>query len=112
METIQWDDFWKVDVRVGTVLEAQPFPAARKPAYQLRIDFGPEIGIRASSAQLTLHYRPEELVGRQVIAVVNFPKKQIATFFSEVLVLGLQSEAGGVTLLRPDHPVANGQRMH
>lgn len=110
MENISWDDFWKVDIRVGTVIEAQPFPAARKPAYRLRIDFGPEIGIKASSAQITRHYTPEELLGRQVVAVVNFPPKQIATFRSEVLVLGLESE--GITLLRPDHPVVNGERVH
>ena len=112
METISWDDFWKVDIRAGTIVEARPFPGARKPAYQLRVDFGPELGVKASSAQLTRLYAAEELVGRQVIAVVNFPRKQIATFFSEVLVLGLESAEGGITLLRPDHAVVNGSRMH
>ena len=112
METIGWDDFMRVDLRAGTVLEAEPFPAARKPAYRLRIDFGPEIGIKASSAQLTRLYEARELVGKQVIAVVNFPPKQIATFFSEVLVLGLEAEAGGVTLLQAGHRVANGSRVH
>src|SRR5205807_5274909 len=88
-DTISFDDFLKVDVRVGRIVDVRPFPAARKPAYQLEVDFGPAIGRRRSSAQLTQHYQAEELIGRQVLAVVNFPPRQIATFFSEVLVLGV-----------------------
>ncbi len=110
MEKISFNDFWKVDLRVGTILEVNPFPNARKPAYQLRIDFGPEMGIKQSSAQLTHLYQPEDLTGRQVIAVTNFPPKQIANFFSEVLVLGLEQE-GGVVLLQPDRAVENGVRV-
>ena len=94
------DDFSKLDIRVGTVREAKPFPKARRPAYQLTIDFGEEIGVKRSSAQITEHYRPEELVGLQVLAVVNFPPRQIADFMSEVLVLGTYS-AGGVILITP-----------
>lgn len=110
MEKISFNDFWKVELRVGTIIEANPFPKARKPAYQLRIDFGPELGIKQSSAQLTGLYQPEDLTGRQIIAVTNFPPKQIATFFSEVLVLGLEQE-GGVVLLQPDREVENGVRV-
>lgn len=110
MEQISYNDFWKVELRVGTVLEVRPFPQARKPAYQLRIDFGPELGIRQSSAQITTLYTPEELTGRQVIAVTNFPVKQIANFFSEVLVLGLE-QAGSIVLLHPERPVENGIRV-
>lgn len=102
-----FDDFQKLDIRVGTILEAKRFEKARKSAYQLRVDFGDEIGIRKSSAQITDHYSPEELVGRQVLAVVNFPPRQIADFLSEVLVLGTYSE-GGVVLIAPDRPVQNG----
>lgn len=105
-----FDDFMKLDIRVGTVLEAKPFPKARKPAYQLTLDFGEEIGVKRSSAQITDHYAPEDLVGRQVLAVVNFPPRQIATFMSEVLVLGTYSE-GGVVLVTPDKPVKNGDKM-
>ncbi|MCK6694157.1 MAG: tRNA-binding protein [Thermoanaerobaculia bacterium] len=110
MEKISFDDFWKVELRVGTIIEATPFPQARKPAYQLRVDFGPELGIKQSSAQITHLYQPEDLKGRQVIAVTNFPPKQIATFFSEVLVLGLET-AGGVVLLQPERAVENGVRV-
>ncbi|HVY12948.1 MAG TPA: tRNA-binding protein [Alphaproteobacteria bacterium] len=109
--TITYDDFLKVDVRAGTILEALPFPEARKPAYKLTIDFGPEIGVRKSSAQITTHYKPEALKGRQVMAVVNFPKKQIGPFMSEALTLGAADEGGAVVLLGLDHPVLNGARM-
>lgn len=104
------DDFSKLDIRVGTVLEAKPFPKARRPAYQLTVDFGAEFGTKRSSAQITEHYRPEELVGMQVLAVVNFPPRQIADFMSEVLVLGTYSE-GGVILITPQQPAANGDKL-
>lgn len=104
------DDFSKLDIRVGTVLDAKPFPKARRPAYQLTVDFGAEIGMKRSSAQITEHYRPEELVGMQVLAVVNFPPRQIADFMSEVLVLGTYSE-GGVILITPQQPAANGDKL-
>lgn len=104
------DDFSKLDIRVGTVLEAKPFPKARRPAYQLTVDFGAEIGMKRSSAQITEHYRPEELIGMQVLAVVNFPPRQIADFMSEVLVLGTYSE-GGVILITPQQPAANGDKL-
>lgn len=104
------DDFSKLDIRVGTVLEAKPFPKARRPAYQLTVDFGAEIGMKRSSAQITEHYRPEELVGMQVLAVVNFPPRQIADFMSEVLVLGTYSE-GGVILITPQQLAANGDKL-
>jgi tRNA-binding protein len=102
------DDFEKIDMRVGTVLEAEPFPEARKPAIKLLIDFGSEIGRKRSSAQITAHYAPEQLVGRQVVAVVNFPERRIAGFASQVLVLGATPAPGDVVLLAPDHPVPNG----
>jgi tRNA-binding protein len=108
--TIAWADFEKVDVRAGVVTDARPFPEARRPAYRLWIDFGP-LGIKRSSAQITRHYRPEELIGRTVVAVVNFPPKQIGPFVSEVLVLGAYDDAGEVVLLRPDHPVTPGARI-
>jgi len=111
MPEITFDDFLKVDVRVGTVLETRPFEKARKQAYQLRIDFGPEIGIKQSSAQIAHLYSLEELVGRQVLAVVNFPPRQIANFFSEVLVLGIESADGAVVLLQLERMVENGSRM-
>ena len=104
-------DFEALDIRVGTIVEAQPFPKARKPAYRLSIDFGPEIGIKRSSAQITEHYTLEGLVGRQVMAVVNFPPRQIGPFISEVLTLGVPDEAGAVVLLGPGHAVPNGGRM-
>ena len=108
--TITWGDFEKVDMRVGIVLEALPFPEARRPAIKLRIDFG-ELGVKRSSAQITDHYAPDELVGRRVVAVVNFPPKQIGPFVSEVLVLGAYNELGHVILLRPDQDVAPGSRI-
>ena len=108
---ITFDDFMKVDIRVGTVIEAAPFPEARKPAYKLKIDFGDEIGIKRSSAQITVHYQFEELVGRQVAAVVNFPPRQIGPFMSEVLTLGFADENGDIVLIRPERAVPNGARM-
>ena len=109
--TISFDDFLKVDVRAGTIIEALPFPEARKPAYKLKIDFGPELGIRRSSAQVTAHYDTAGLVGRQVAAVVNFPPRQIGPFMSEVLTLGFADERGAIVLIEPDRPVPNGSRM-
>ena len=109
--TIDFDDFLKVDMRVGTVVRAEPFPEARKPAIKLWVDFGPEIGERKTSAQLTRHYDPETVVGRQVAAVVNFPSRQIGKFMSEVLVLGFPDEDGAVFLLHPDHPIPDGGRL-
>lgn len=110
MEQATFDDFMKLDIRVGTIVEARPFEKARKPAYQLLVDLGPELGRKRSSAQITQQYTPEELVGKQVLAVVNFPPRQIANFFSEVLVLGTYSQ-GGVVLITPDKPVENGDRL-
>jgi tRNA-binding protein len=109
--TLSWDDFEKVDIRVGTILEAAPFPEVRKPAYKLKIDFGAEIGIRKSSAQITAHYQPEDLIGHQIIAVVNFPPKQIANFFSECLVLGIYDDQKQVVLLQPGKEVTNGSKI-
>ena len=111
MSEISWEDFEKVDIRIGKVVEAEPFPEARKPSIKLVVDFGPQFGTRRTSAQLTAHYDPEMLVGKQVVAVVNFPPKRIAGFKSEVLVLGVPDENGGVVLLSPDHEVPHGGRM-
>lgn len=110
--TISYDTFAAVDVRVGTVTRAEAFPQARKPAIKLWIDFGPEVGERKSSAQITRHYTPESLVGRQVAAVVNLPPRQIGTFVSSVLVLGFPDQDGEVVLIAPDLPVPNGARLY
>ncbi|WP_224815757.1 tRNA-binding protein [Hasllibacter sp. MH4015] len=108
---ITFDQFMDVDIRVGTVTRAEPFPEARKPAIKLWVDFGAEIGERKSSAQITAHYTPETLIGKQVLAVVNFPPRQIGPVRSEILVLGLHDTSGGVVLISPDHAVPNGERM-
>jgi tRNA-binding protein len=108
---ISFDDFLKVDIRAGTIIEALPFPEARKPAYKLKIDFGAEVGVKRSSVQITVHYQAEELIGRQVIGVVNFPPRQIGPFMSEVLTLGLADEDGAIVLLQPERAVPNGSRM-
>lgn len=110
-QTIAFDDFMKVEMYVGTIISAVDFPKARKPAYQLTIDFGEKIGIKRSSAQITVLYSKEDLIGRQIIAVTNFPPRQIATFFSEVLVLGSVDTEGVVTLLAPERGVENGLRI-
>jgi tRNA-binding protein len=110
METITWADFEKVELRAGTILEVADFPEARKPAYKLKVDFG-EFGVKWSSAQITKHYTKEELVGRQIIGVINFPKKQIATFMSEFLVTGMADENGDIVLTTPGKPVPNGSKL-
>ena len=112
MDQITFDDFLKVDIRAGRVVRAEPFPEARKPAIKLWVDFGPEIGEKKSSAQITDLYTPEDLVGRMVMAVANFPPRQIGPFMSEVLVLGVPDENGAIVLTRPAQPVPNGGRMH
>ena len=111
MTEIDFDSFLKVDIRVGTVEKVEPFPEARKPAWKLWVNYGPEIGVKKSSAQITDHYEPETLIGRQVMGVVNFPPRQIGPFMSEALVLGLMDEAGRVVLIGPDQNVPDGARM-
>ena len=110
-ETITWADFERVEIRAGTVLRAEPFPEARKPAFKLWVDFGAPHGVKKTSAQLTVHYTPEALIGRQVVGVLNFPPRQVGPFMSEFLVLGLPDADGAVVLLHPDQPVPNGGRM-
>jgi tRNA-binding protein len=110
MQTITWADFEKVELRAGTILEVQDFPKARKPAYQLKVDFGP-LGIKWSSAQITKHYTKEELIGRQILGVVNFPEKQIANFMSQFLVTGLADENGDIVLTTVERPVPNGSKL-
>ena len=110
MVEITWNDFDKVELRIGTIVAVEDFPEARKPAYRLKIDFG-EFGIRQSSAQITVHYSKQELIGKQVLAVINFPKKQIANFFSECLTTGVPDESGAVVLVSPDRKVPNGSKL-
>lgn len=111
MNTISWDEFTQVELRVGTITQAEEFPEARNPAYKLTVDFGPEIGSRRSSAQITAHYTPESLIGRQIIGVVNFPPKQIGPFMSQCLVTGFIDANRQVVLAVPDQPVANGSKL-
>ncbi|NKB27739.1 MAG: tRNA-binding protein [Rhodobacteraceae bacterium] len=112
MSQISFDDFMAVDIRVGQIIRAEPFPEARKPAFKLWVDFGPDIGERKSSAQITVHYTPETLVGKRVLGVINFPPRQIGPVMSEVLVLGVPDDAGEVVLLTPDKDVPLGGRMY
>ena len=111
MSEISFDDFLKVDIRVGTIVRVEPFPEARSPSYKLFVDFGPDIGERKTAAQITEHYTLEDLVGKQVAAVINFPKKQIGKFMSEILVLGFPDDTGAVVLVEPNRKVANGGRL-
>jgi len=110
--SITFDEFLKLDIRAGTVIAAELFPEARKPAIKLWIEFGGDIGIKKSSAQITVHYQPDQLIGRQIMAVVNFPPRQIGPFMSEVLVLGVSDEAGHIVLIGPDNNVPDGGQMH
>lgn len=110
-QEISYADFEKVDIRTGTIVEVEPFPEARKPAWKLKIDFGPEIGVKKSSAQITVHYGSEELIGRQVLAVVNFPPRQIGPFRSEVLTLGFEDESGAIVLAATERPVPDGRKL-
>ena len=108
---ISWEDFESVELRIGTIIEVSEFPEARRPAYKLKVDFGPEVGVRKSSAQITDLYDPEALLGKKVLAVTNFPPKQIGPFMSECLVTGIKNDEGAITLVSTDHKVSNGQRL-
>ena len=110
-ETISWDDFEKVELRVGTVVRAEEFPEARRPAYKVWVDFGEDLGIKKSSAQITVHYKPEELIGKQIVAVVNFPPKQIGPIKSEFLLTGFYDDDGAVVMAKPERPVPNGAKL-
>ncbi len=110
-EPVTFDDFDRVDIRVGTIVDVRPFPEARKPSFQIWVDFGAAFGVKKSSAQITVHYKPDQLIGRQVAAVVNFPPRQIGPFMSEVLCLGFPDKDGNVVLVRPDHKVPDGGKL-